>query len=151
MLLNQRDAMLELNTLQHNINIELFFLHYKVNMCFFCIAIAQLTTSMHNATLTPVFFFFAKKSTTGDTVSNFWREYPFFSKSVRGINTRVPNTKSECTIRRFIIIGVQLFFIWRKHFSIGHFFMQQCGTSGAFNSWRLFSLAACPPSKHSSL
>jgi hypothetical protein len=32
--------------------------------------------------------------------------------------------KEERTIRRFIIIGVQLFFIWRKHFSIGHFFMQ---------------------------
>ncbi len=95
MLLNQCDAMLEFNTLQHNINIELFFLQYNVNICFFCIAIAQLTTSMHNATLTLVFFFFAKKSTIGNTVSNFWREYLFFSKNVRGINTKVLNTNSE--------------------------------------------------------
>jgi len=74
-----------------------------------------------------------------------------FSQKVLGIDTRVLNTKSKCTIRRFIIIGVQLFFIGRKHFLIGHFFMQQCGTSGAFISWLLFSLAACPPSKHSKL
>jgi hypothetical protein len=90
--------------------------------------------------LTPVFFFFGEKSPTGDTVSIFWRKYLFFSKSVRGINTRVLNTKSECTIRRFIIIGVQLVFKWRKHFLIGHFFMQQWGTSGAFNSWMLIAM-----------